>query len=362
MGALTFRFLEDGAQTAADVVATITSFIASAQHTSTLPSTTSTRAGRERRHRRRAGGGAGAGRGGPRRVQRGPQRRSRGAPGPGRASPRRSTGSRSPRAASRTRARSCTTSTWSGRRGASSPARRTGPTTPSRARRTSSCELHAPVWPPRTRPNFEAAVATQRQDRTGSRGPTATMDHGVTVTPCCSLPTPPSAAHRHGRTHRRGEAPAPHRSPVVTSGTVLGTLAEFAGGRTSTWPASTTPRRWKRSSGSGQRCRGTSGRSRPGTPSRGASRARCPPRTGPARSTTTCTRSPSLPTTRSLVGSYNLSRGGEENAENVLHVVNEEVAVNLSAFADRLAARYAGPTAAVSSAAGHTDARGHQPQ
>ena len=64
------------------------------------------------------------------------------------------------------------------------------------------------------------------------------------------------------------------------------------------------------------------------------------------------------------MGSYNLSRGGEDNAENVLHVVNEEVAMTLSAFADRLVARYAGagPTPAGSSAAGHSAARGHQPQ
>ena len=44
-----------------------------------------------------------------------------------------------------------------------------------------------------------------------------------------------------------------------------------------------------------------------------------------------------------LVGSYNLSRGGEENAENVLHVVNEEVAVRFASFADRVAARYRSP-------------------
>jgi len=32
---------------------------------------------------------------------------------------------------------------------------------------------------------------------------------------------------------------------------------------------------------------------------------------------------------------------GEENAENVLHVVNEQVAVRFAAFADTIAARYA---------------------
>ena len=60
-----------------------------------------------------------------------------------------------------------------------------------------------------------------------------------------------------------------------------------------------------------------------------------------------------------LVGSYNLSRGGEENAENVLHVVSEEIAVTFAGFADKLADRYAG---GASSADGHTADRGHQAQ
>lgn len=42
-----------------------------------------------------------------------------------------------------------------------------------------------------------------------------------------------------------------------------------------------------------------------------------------------------------LVGSYNLSRNGEDNAENILHVVSEYHASAFAAFADQIADRYA---------------------
>ena len=41
-----------------------------------------------------------------------------------------------------------------------------------------------------------------------------------------------------------------------------------------------------------------------------------------------------------LVGSFNLSRGGEENAENVLHLVSEELAVRFTGFVEAVADRY----------------------
>jgi phosphatidylserine/phosphatidylglycerophosphate/cardiolipin synthase-like enzyme len=42
-----------------------------------------------------------------------------------------------------------------------------------------------------------------------------------------------------------------------------------------------------------------------------------------------------------VTGSYNLSKHGEINAENVLHIVDNDVADRFDAFADRVAARYA---------------------
>jgi phosphatidylserine/phosphatidylglycerophosphate/cardiolipin synthase-like enzyme len=41
-----------------------------------------------------------------------------------------------------------------------------------------------------------------------------------------------------------------------------------------------------------------------------------------------------------ITGSYNLSRHGEVNAENVLHILDEPTAVRFAEFADRVAARY----------------------
>jgi phosphatidylserine/phosphatidylglycerophosphate/cardiolipin synthase-like enzyme len=44
-----------------------------------------------------------------------------------------------------------------------------------------------------------------------------------------------------------------------------------------------------------------------------------------------------------LMGSYNLSKHGEINAENVLHIADNDVADRFADFADRVAARYADP-------------------
>jgi phosphatidylserine/phosphatidylglycerophosphate/cardiolipin synthase-like enzyme len=41
-----------------------------------------------------------------------------------------------------------------------------------------------------------------------------------------------------------------------------------------------------------------------------------------------------------VTGSYNLSRGGAENAENVLDIDNGAVAERFAEFADKVAARY----------------------
>jgi phosphatidylserine/phosphatidylglycerophosphate/cardiolipin synthase-like enzyme len=48
-----------------------------------------------------------------------------------------------------------------------------------------------------------------------------------------------------------------------------------------------------------------------------------------------------------LTGSFNFSRHGEGNAENVLHLKSEEVAVTFEAYAERVAKRYASPSPAI---------------
>jgi phosphatidylserine/phosphatidylglycerophosphate/cardiolipin synthase-like enzyme len=188
--------------------------------------------------------------------------------------------------------------------------------------------------------NFEELWRREHLEGSGSTGQPATLEHGVRVTPWF-LPAPPSVAHlaadRIGLARRRLRI----CSPVLTSGVVLGTLAEFAGraafdlsgaydatqmrevmGQWATVPWN----RWKVE----------------------AWKAIAPRMSG--KITT-----PYAPGSvhdymhakfvvaddEVLVGSYNLSKGGEENAENVLHVVNEQVAVRFAAFADTIAARYA---------------------
>ena len=209
--------------------------------------------------------------------------------------------------------------------------------------------------------NFDDLWRRGHLDRTGAQGETVALEHGVRVTPWF-LPAPPSLAHHVAA--RIGEARRRLRicSPVVTAGTVLGTLAEFAGRRhfdlagaydatqmeevQRQW-AEAPQNRWKID----------------------AWRTIAPRLSGKVST-------PYAPGSvhdymhakfvvaddEVLVGSYNLSRGGEENAENSLHIVNEEVAVRFAAYADRLWERYAPDGAPASSAAGQDDARGHQAQ
>jgi phosphatidylserine/phosphatidylglycerophosphate/cardiolipin synthase-like enzyme len=209
--------------------------------------------------------------------------------------------------------------------------------------------------------NFDELWRRSRLERTGSTGSTVTMDRGARVTPWF-LPSPPSVAHLAA--DRIGEARRRLRicSPVVTSGPVLGTLAEFAGrtdfdltGAYDATQMDEVMRQW---------------RAVPWNLWKVVAWQAIAPRLSGKISTPYAPGSVHdymhakfvVADDEVLVGSYNLSRGGEENAENVLHVVNEEIAVTFAAYADRLAARYAGAGAAASSAAGHTAALGHQPQ
>jgi phosphatidylserine/phosphatidylglycerophosphate/cardiolipin synthase-like enzyme len=219
--------------------------------------------------------------------------------------------------------------------------------------------------------NFEELWRRGRLDGSGARGPQVQMARGISVTPWF-LPAPPSVAHLEAE--RIGEAKRRVRicSPVVTSGPVLGTLAEFAGrsrfdltGAYDATQMDEVQRQWGAVASNHWKIE--------------AWRAIAPRLSGKVST-------PYAPGSvhdymhakfvvaddEVLMGSYNLSKGGEENAENVLHIVNEEIAVAFTDFADRLAKRYAvaGP-ATVSgtpspdderSAAGQTGARGHQAQ
>ena len=209
--------------------------------------------------------------------------------------------------------------------------------------------------------NFEELWRRGHLDRSGSRGSPVSMDHGVSVTPWF-LPAPPSTAHLIAT--RIGEAKRRLRicSPVVTSGPVLGTLAEFAGrtnfdlaGAFDATQMEEVQRQWAKVPWNLWKIQAWYA-----IAPRLSGKISTPYRPGAVHDYMHAKFV--VADDEVLVGSYNLSRGGEENAENVLHVVNEEVATTFATFADRLAARYAGASSERSSAAGHTAALGHQPQ
>ncbi len=219
--------------------------------------------------------------------------------------------------------------------------------------------------------NFEKLWRRGHMERSGAQGQQVAMGHATLVTPWF-LPAPPSVAHLEA--DRIGEAKRRLRicSPVVTSGPVLGTLAEFAGrmrfdltGAFDATQMEEVQRQWGTVAANHWKIE--------------AWRAIAPRLSGKVST-------PYAPGSvhdymhakfvvaddEVLVGSYNLSKGGEENAENVLHIVNEEIAETFAGYADRLAARYAvaGPATGSgtpspeedNSAAGQTGARGHQAQ
>src|SRR5438093_5832167 len=196
--------------------------------------------------------------------------------------------------------------------------------------------------------NFERLWTHGKIDRSGSVGPEISLAHGVQARPYFS-PHPPFLSQV--TTQRIVEANRRIRivSPEVTSGAVIGTLCEHivrrkldVGGafdRTQmeevqrTW-ASVDHNRWKID----------------------AWKVVAPYLSGKIST-------PYSPTAvhdymhakfvviddEVIAGSYNLSKHGEINAENVLHIVSEWHAVRFTEFADKVQARYA-PGAASASA------------
>ena len=112
--------------------------------------------------------------------------------------------------------------------------------------------------------------------------------------------------------------------------------------RSISW-ARTTRRRCARWSGSGRRGRRTTGRSPPGTPSSPRLSGQGHPRRGaPTGGVHDFMHAKVVVADGEvLTGSYNLSHGGEENAENVLHIRSGALAERFGAFVERVAARYA---------------------
>ena len=208
--------------------------------------------------------------------------------------------------------------------------------------------------------NFDA-LWSGHLDGTGSRGETVALDGGLSVTPWF-LPAPPSTAHliadRMGDARRRLRVV----SPVITSGPILGTLAEFAGrdsfdltGAYDRTQMEEVQAQWERVAWNRWKIEAW---------------RTIAPRLSGKRSTPFGDESAHdylhakivVADDEVITGSYNLSKGGEDNAENVLHIVNEPIAERFAGFADRIAARYGEGGPEGSSAAGQSTARGHQAQ
>lgn len=209
--------------------------------------------------------------------------------------------------------------------------------------------------------NFEELWRRGRVERSGSTGEEVSLSRGVRMRPWF-LPSPPSVAHlvadRIGAAERRLRV----CSPVITSGPVLGTVAEFAGrlqfdlsgayDRTQMeevqrqW-AGVAWNRWKIAAWQAIAPRLSGKVSTP---------------YGPGTVHDYMHAKFVVADDEVLAGSYNLSKGGEDNGENVLHVVSEGVAERFTAFADRIAERYRTSDTVGSSATGQIAERGHHPQ
>lgn len=194
--------------------------------------------------------------------------------------------------------------------------------------------------------NFEQLWAKGRLESSGGEGSPAMLGRGVEVQALFS-PRGPSLAHRAAERI----AAADHRvrilSPVITSGAVLGTLAELAGrasfdlvgaydatqmrevvGQWKEWP----PNHWKIAAWEAIRPRLSGKVSTPWSAAGGVHdfmHAKVVVADGEV-----------------LTGSYNLSHGGEDNAENVLHVRSGALAQRFGGFVERVSARYAAPAEA----------------
>ena len=196
------------------------------------------------------------------------------------------------------------------------------------------------------RSNFEEIWRRGRVERSGSTGPEVALAHGVRAQAYFS-PSPPYlsqlAASRIATAERRLKV----LSPVVTAGAVIGTLTELinrqklqvAGAYDATqmeqvkaqW-ATVPANRWKISAWEIIAPHLSGKVSTPFAPG----------------SVHDYMHAKALVVDDEVItGSYNLSRHGEGNAENVLHIVDEATAIRFSEFADGVSARYRSETSPV---------------
>lgn len=201
--------------------------------------------------------------------------------------------------------------------------------------------------------NFEEMWARQKVERTGSSGPEVPLSKGMTVRPFFA-PSPPFLGHMVAGRIVEADRRIKVVSPVVTSGAVLGTLCEHisrsrldVGGAYDATQMRQVQREWERVPHNNWKIAAwqtiepyLSGK------------ISTPYRPGSVHD---YMHAKFVVIDHEVVtGSYNLSKHGEINAENVLHIVDNDVADRFAAFADRVSVRYAdGSDAGGGRAVGH---------
>lgn len=187
--------------------------------------------------------------------------------------------------------------------------------------------------------NFEKLWAKQHVARTGGTGDEVVLDHDVRVRPYF-MPCPPSLAQLAAARIADADRRVRVVSPVVTSGAVLGTLAELAGrarfdldGAYDRTQMEQVQRQW--SSVPHSRWKIEAWRSIAPRLSGKVSTPYAPDAVHDYMHAKFLVADQHV-----VAGSYNLSKHGEINAENVLHIVSEFHAKRFAEFADRIAACY----------------------
>ncbi len=187
--------------------------------------------------------------------------------------------------------------------------------------------------------DFEQLWSGHELERSGGTGAQVRVD-GIAVQPYFG-PHGPSLAHvtawRLGRARRRIRV----LSPVITAGPILGTLAEFAGNSSFDFAGAydrtqmqEVQSQWRTVPANNWKIEAWQV-----IAARMSGKVSTPYREGSVHDYMHA--KAIVIDSEVLAGSYNFSRGGEENAENLLRIGDQWQAEEFATFADEVAQRYA---------------------